>query len=148
MIIILILIGVVTLGLVAFLTINYQKTKQSEPEEEPAAPVSSECCGAHEICEAETLLTLSDKIVYYSDEELDAYRGTASDAYSREAIDEFRDVLLTLQQHEVAGWLKSLQLRRIEIPDDIREEALMLMEEFREQRMENRKAKEQAKDNK
>ena len=92
------------------------------------------CCGAHEVCEAESLLTMTDKIVYYEDEELDRYRGRASSEYEDEEIDEFRDVLLTLKSHEVAGWLVSLGLRGIEPPAAIREEALMIVTDFRESR--------------
>lgn len=132
----LVLIGVVTVALIVFLFRNTKREERQEPEVAPNPNL--ECCGAHEICEAETLLTLKDDIIYYSDEELDAYRGIEPDDYSKEQIDEFRDVLLTLQMHEVTGWLKSLQLRRVEIPTVIREEALMIVEEFRNIRMSNR----------
>lgn len=136
----LVLIGVVTVALIVFLFRNTKREERQEPEVAPNPNL--ECCGAHEICEAETLLTLKDDIIYYSDEELDAYRGIGPDDYSKEQIDEFRDVLLTLQMHEVTGWLKSLQLRRVEIPTVIREEALMIVEEFRNIRMTNRANKE------
>lgn len=92
------------------------------------------CCGAHEVCEAETLLSLSDKVIYYDDEELDRYRGVDPDEYTSEQVDEFREVLLTLQPHEVAGWLRSLNLRQVDPPTDIRDEALMVVSDFREQR--------------
>lgn len=132
----LILIGLVTLALIAFMIFNTKKEEKSEPES--LSNPNLECCGAHEICEAETLLTLKEEIIYYSDEELDRYRGISADDYNKEQIEEFRDVLLTLQMHEVTGWLKSLQLRQIDIPSAIREEALMIVEEFRQIRMNNR----------
>lgn len=132
----LILIGLVTLALIAFMIFNTKKEEKSEPES--LSNPNLECCGAHEICEAETLLTLKEEIIYYSDEELDRYRGISADDYSKEQIEEFRDVLLTLQMHEVTGWLKSLQLRQIDIPSAIREEAFMIVEEFRQIRMNNR----------
>lgn len=132
----LILIGLVTLALIAFMIFNTKKEEKSEPES--ISNPNLECCGAHEICEAETLLTLKEEIIYYSDEELDRYRGISADDYNKEQIEEFRDVLLTLQMHEVTGWLKSLQLRQIDIPSAIREEAFMIVEEFRQIRMNNR----------
>ncbi len=111
-------------------------------EEDPTLPrvvdKNIECCGEHDVCEAETLLTLTEEIIYYSDEELDAYRGRHEDEYTDDEIEEFRDVLLTLQQHEVSGWLKSLNLRNIEMPFQVKEEALMMVEEFRWARRENR----------
>lgn len=97
------------------------------------APAAT-CCGAHEVCEAETLLTLTDEVIYYDDEELDGYRGTAADDYTDAQIDEFREVLLTLQPHEVAGWLRSLGLRGIEPPAEIRDEGLTIVGEFRDER--------------
>lgn len=134
---IIILIGVVTVAMVVFI-LKVNKANPT-PEAEPKAEARSHvppvtCCGAHEVCEAETLLALSDKIIYYDDEELDRFRGTPEDAYADEAIDEFREVLLTLQTHEVAGWLRSLALRKIELPSEIKEEALMIVSEFRDER--------------
>lgn len=105
---------------------------ESEGRQSHVPPVT--CCGAHEVCEAETLLALSDKVIYYDDEELDRFRGVGPDDYDDAQIDEFREVLLTLQTHEVAGWLRSLALRKVEPPTEIREEALMVVAEFREER--------------
>lgn len=136
----LLLIGVATIGLIVFMICHTKKEEKQETESIPNPNL--ECCGAHEICEAETLLTLKEEIIYYSDEELDRFQGVESEAYDKKEIEEFRDVLLTLQMHEVTGWLKSLQLRRIEIPTTIREEALMIVEEFRQIRMNNRANKE------
>ncbi|MDO4462216.1 MAG: phospholipase [Bacteroidia bacterium] len=116
-------------------------THEEDPSLPKAVDKNIECCGEHDVCEAETLLTLTDDIIYYSDEELDAYRGREEDQYTDSEIEEFRDVLLTLQPHEVSGWLKSIQLRRIEMPYQVKEEALMMVEEFRWARRENRNNK-------
>lgn len=136
---IIILIGVVTVALIFFIVRVNRTTGNKEANDETAAEARTHvppvtCCGAHEVCEAETLLAMSDKIIYYDDEELDAYRGLGPDDYSDEQIDEFREILLTLQTHEVAGWLRSLNLRKIELPSEIRDEALMIVSDFREER--------------
>lgn len=104
-----------------------------EPEEDaPAAEEEEECCGMHVTCERDSLLAaVSAEIEYYDDEELDAYRGTAPDDYSEEAIEEFRNVLLTLLPDDIAGWARSLQLRGIELPAEVREELLMIVAEAR-----------------
>ncbi len=141
MTLLLIAILAVTAALIVVLVVSHRNNAASQPSADAqAAPVDRnvECCGAHEVCEAETLLAMRTDIVYYSDEELDAYRGTPPDGYSDAAIEEFRDVLLTLQMHEVTGWLKSLQLRGIEVPYPVRDEALMIVEEFRDIRMKHR----------
>ncbi|MBQ3636699.1 MAG: phospholipase [Bacteroidales bacterium] len=109
-----------------------------EPEQQPrhqrTDPPPAQCCGAHEVCEAETLLSTTTDIVYYSDEEIDRFAGMAPDDYSSAEVDELRDILLTLRDYEVAGWLRSLNLRHINLPDIIREEALMLVSEYRQKR--------------
>lgn len=132
--------GVIVIALIIILV------KWSRPEEAESADDTKEsdngrahippatCCGAHEVCEAETLLTLTDKIIYYDDEELDRFRGMEADDYDDTQTDEFREVLLTLQPHEVAGWLRSLNLRRVEPPAEVRDEALMVVSEFRDER--------------
>jgi hypothetical protein len=108
------------------------KTKGKEGIEEKAREIPDDCCGAHEVCETDSLLSSSDKLDYYEDEELDRYKGTSPQAYSDEAIEEFRDVLYTLKEREVASWIKSMQLRNVNLPEIIREEALMIVGERRE----------------
>ncbi len=140
---ILIIIGVITVALVVYLVRARKAAAEAEKEAEDSSEADNSgrahvppvtCCGAHEVCEAESLLALSDKVIYYDDEELDQYRGTQPDDYTDDQIDEFREILLTLQTHEVAGWLRSLSLRKIEPPSEIRDEALMIVSEFRDER--------------
>jgi len=103
------------------------------PADEPVVnPVDMECCGQHEICEKESLLAaLSKQIEYYNDEELDRFRGRASDAFSPDETDEFREILYTMRDDEVAGWVRSLQLRGIELPDGVKDEVVMIVNERR-----------------
>lgn len=90
------------------------------------------CCGMHITCERDSLLAgISEKIEYFDDEELDAYAGRSPESYTPEEADEFRDVLLTLLPADIAPWARSLQLRGIELPADVREELLMIVAEAR-----------------
>lgn len=94
--------------------------------------VDAECCGQHEMCEKESLLAaVSKKIEYYDDEELDEYRGISSSDYSNEQIDQFRDIFYTMQEVEVAGWVRSLQLRGVDLPDEIKDEVFLVVGERR-----------------
>ena len=125
-ILIVILIGVALFGLVAgyFYNRNIQKKiDRGELEEAPpVVTVDSECCGQHQICEKESLLAaVSKQIEYYDDEELDRFKGRPSDGYSEEEIEEFRDILYSMQEVDVAGWSRSLQLRGIELPDELKD---------------------------
>lgn len=91
-----------------------------------------ECCGMHITCEHDSLLAaVSPEIEYYDDEGLDAYQGIAPDEYSEEAIEEFRNILLTLLPHDIAGWARSLQLRNIQLPTEVKEELLLIVSEAR-----------------
>ncbi len=93
---------------------------------------SGECCGMHMTCEKDSLLAaVSEKPEYYEDEELDRFAGKGADAYAPEEIEEFRDVLLTLRPDEIAPWARSLQLRGITLPAEVREELLMIVAEAR-----------------
>lgn len=92
----------------------------------------SECCGAHEICEKESLLSaVSKEIVYYDDEELDRFAGRNSDTYTDEEVAEFGEVFYTLQETDVAGWVRSLQLRNIVVPDALKDEIILIVGERR-----------------
>ncbi len=89
-----------------------------------------ECCGMHEVCEKQALLDAASKqIEYYDDEELDAYRGKPSDAYTDAETEEFRYVFYTMRDDEVSGWTRSLQLRGVELPDQLKDEVLMILGE-------------------
>ena len=98
-----------------------------EPQE-----LTEECCGQHETCEKDCLLAAVSKgIEYYNDEELDRFKGLEGDAYSEEEVEEFREVLYTLQETEVAGWIRSLQLRNVNLPDALKDEAFLIVGERR-----------------
>lgn len=135
-ILILILIGVAIFGLTAgyFYNRNIQKKiERGELEEAPeVVDVDSECCGQHQICEKESLLAaVSKQIEYYDDEELDRFRGRPSNQYEEEEIEEFRDILYSMKDDEVAGWSRSLQLRGVELPDELKDELFLIVGERR-----------------
>ena len=94
--------------------------------------VDAECCGQHSTCEKDSLLAAVSKgIEYYDDEELDRFRGRPADTYNQEECDEFRDILYTTKDDEVAGWVRSLQLRNIELPDALKDEVFLIIGERR-----------------
>ena len=100
-------------------------------------PVSTEapeiCCGQHLICEKTSLSISDDEIIYYDDEELDRFAGRDPESYTVGERDEFRDILLTLLPQDVAGWARSITLRKIELPQDVKDELLLLISESRYQ---------------
>jgi hypothetical protein len=132
---------IVVVGLLAWLLdkIFYRRLMVKEggscDEEATAAEEEeTECCGMHAVCEKDLLSPVSDEYEYYHDEELDAYRGRGAESYTDEEVEQFRDVLLTLRPDDVAGWSRSMQLRGIELPTEVREELLMIVGEQRDKR--------------
>jgi hypothetical protein len=134
------IVGLLILGMVAFVAGFFREKKlkrqlaNGEIEELPNIQQvqDMECCGQHETCEKESLLAaVSKQIEYYNDEELDGFRGRKSDDYSPDEIDEFREILYTMRDDEVAGWVRSLQLRAVELPDELKDEVYMIVGERR-----------------
>lgn len=91
----------------------------------------SECCGRHAVCEKTSLSPLTDETIYYDDHELDRFRGREAESYSENETEEFRDILMSLLPDDVAGWSRSLQVRGVALPVDVRDEVLMIVSELR-----------------
>ena len=91
-----ILIGIVVFFAVALTLSNRIQTKKGNTQErETPQPVikldftsDSLCCGAHEICEDDTLIAAFDEdLEYFDDEELDRYKfRDASDYSDRKSV--------------------------------------------------------------
>lgn len=134
-----IVISLFVLGIIAavfgyFRNRKFQRMlERGEITEIPEAKeIPDVCCGQHETCERDSLLAaVSKQVEYYNDEELDRFQGLEADAYQADAVEEFSEVLYTLRDIEVAGWLRSLQLRGINLPDALKDEAFLIVGERR-----------------
>ena len=127
--------ALLVLGIAAYALGNLNRKKQGDtPTEEdaPAPRTDMECCGQHAVCERDSLLAgVSRKIEYYDDEELDAWKGIEPDSYTPEQIELFREIFYTLRPEDVPGWVRSLQLRQIAVPESLRDEILLVVNEQR-----------------
>lgn len=142
MLVIIVVISLVVLGLIAGLA-GWLRNKKLEKQLEAGEitelpkvnPYDMECCGQHETCEKDSLLAaISKEVEYFNDEELDRFRGKGGDEYTEEECEEFRDVLYTMRSDEVAGWVRSLQLRYVNLPDDVKDEVFLIVGENRASR--------------
>lgn len=139
--ILIILCALALLGLIAALVSYLQARHRAqriargeyvEPEQERPLP-SGGCCGNHLTCEKDSLLAaVSKEIEYFEDEELDRFKGLSAGDYTEEDVEEFRDVLLSLDIEEVPSWVRSLQLRGIDFPETLRPELYLLVGENRD----------------
>ena len=130
-----ILIALSLICLVLVLVLRFSGQRDTETVSADAALRPDGCCGAHEVCEKESLLAAVSKgqIDYYEDEELDAFRGRPADQYSEAETESARDELYTMRSEEVAGWVRSLALRGVELPDGLKDEVVMIVSERRGQ---------------
>lgn len=131
MFVLIFILAIAALGAVAAFT-HWYWGKLHPEEPETVNPVDMECCGQHEVCEKDSLLAaISKQIEYYDDEELDRFQGKEGDEYTEEEADEFRNILYTMRSEEVAGWVRSLQLRQVNLPDDVKDEVFLIVGERR-----------------
>jgi len=124
-------LGILLIIIIAFFV--SKRNKDTSDDQTSGKELASDCCGAHDVCESESLLNSSAEILYYDDEELDRFINAGQNSFSDEFIEEFREILYSLKEYEVSAWLKSLQLRRVTLPEIVKEEALMIVAERRYQ---------------
>ena len=121
------LLSLVVLGLFcAFL--GYRSHKRGESEEIVVGEGDcTRCTPDNVMCEQECMLkAATEPVEYFDDEELDVYKGRASNSYNEEETAQFAEVLETLQPEEVKSWNRSLILRGINMPDGIKDEYISL----------------------
>ncbi len=129
---IVILVGIfVILLIIGVVGTELRERRRAAGHLEPVHDVDANCCGQHLVCERETLLNSSDEIIYYDDENLDCYAHRSAESYTAAETADFEEVFNTLRDIDVAGWCRSLQLRGIELPYPVRDEALLIVREQR-----------------
>lgn len=115
---------ILLLMLAAFFFLRkYGKVGQAVEEHHDHGDSEGGCCGRHANCEKGH----GGEGLYFDDEELDRFKGVSPREYSEDDIEEFRHVLYTMKEDEVDTWVQCLQTRGIELPEDVREEVLMIL---------------------
>ena len=82
------------------------------------------CCGKHTNCAK----GYDNSNLYFDDEELDRFKGVKQEEYTVSEIEEFRQILQTMKEEEIDTWVHCLQTRGIELPDEIKEEVLLILQ--------------------
>ena len=123
------ILSIIILGIIVAVT-----SKLSQKHGEQDVPITivetcSTCNGTNDKCEQDCMMEAATKdIVYYDDEELDSFSGRSSDSYTDEEVELFSDVLYTMRHEEIADWCRSLTLRGISLPNQLKDEVFMLKE--------------------
>ncbi|MCR4664500.1 MAG: phospholipase [Paludibacteraceae bacterium] len=121
----------ISLALVILILTELRERHRKNDNHATRDTTDNSCCGQHLVCERDKLLMPLDKPDYYDDEELDAYADIAPENLTTEQSDAIRDVFHSLREEDVTGWVRSMQMRHIALPPDIREEALLIVREQR-----------------
>jgi hypothetical protein len=134
-------IGIIVFFVLALAITNYIQRKRGNTQTREVPPPSidlceSGCCGANEVCEKKSLMAaFMEKPEYFDDEELDRYARRDSAQYAPQEVDEFREVFYSLLDDEKPRWIRSLQMRDISLPDQLKDEVLLFVNELRAQKM-------------
>lgn len=126
-----VLLGLLVAGAAVLGLLTYFNRKKSNEEIDIKIEMDEDCCGAHTVCDRDTLLNSDTEIVYYDDEELDVLALKNPNELSAEQAKQLADVFYSLRESDVAGWLRSLQLRKICLPQSLKDEALLIVSERR-----------------
>lgn len=123
------IIGLIALGII---TAGFALLHNKQGDDDVIiknADTCATCDGVNTKCEQECMMEAATKeIEYFDDEELDAFSRRPSDGYSDEEAEQFREVMYTMKQSEVKEWTRSLTLRGINLPDQVKDEVFLLME--------------------
>lgn len=122
--------ALIVLALFAAITTLFTKKKEGEPDVVmPTSGDCSSCDGTDDKCEQVCMMEAATReIEYYDDEELDRFRGRQSNQYTDEEAEEFANILYTMQTQEAKGWNRSLILREINVPNQIKDELITMIE--------------------
>ncbi|HHT29848.1 MULTISPECIES: hypothetical protein [Petrimonas] len=141
-----ILLGIILFFVIALYLSNRIQRRKGNVQERETLPPSidartkeekeSGCCGMHEVCEKDSLIAaFREEPEYFDDEELDRFRLRDSGSYSDSEVEEFREVFYTIVDEEKPRWVRSLQLRGIAVPDQIKDEIVLVVNDLREAKM-------------
>ena len=122
--------ALIVLALFAAITTLFTKKKEGEPDVVmPTSGDCSSCDGTDDKCEQVCMMEAATReIESYDDEELDRFRGRLSNQYTDEEAEEFANILYTMQPQEAKGWNRSLILREINVPNQIKDELITMIE--------------------
>lgn len=122
--------ALIVLALFAAITTLFTKKKEGEPDVVmPTSGDCSSCDGTDDKCEQVCMMEAATRVIeYYDDEELDRFRGRQSNQYTDEEAEEFANILYTMQPQEAKGWNRSLILREINVPNQIKDELITMIE--------------------
>ena len=128
-VVVVLLLSLLVLGVLAAVWSRVSSSGDDDTDAIVTRPTCATCNGEDTRCEQECMMEAATREVeYYDDEELDRFKGRPSDCFTDDEAELFREVLMTMPQSDVKGWNRSLILRGINVPDQIKDELLLMID--------------------
>lgn len=124
------ILAIVGMGVIVGASTLISRHNSTEPDVvAPAAGDCATCSGINDDCEQTCMMEAATKEVeYYDDEELDRFKGKESGEYTDDEAEEFSEVLYTMRPDEAKDWNRSLILRGINVPNQIKDDLITMIE--------------------
>lgn len=121
-----IILGSILLLIIAgfFILKRFNRNKPAVDDHHDHGTEDGVCCGKHTNCAK----GYDNSNLYFDDEELDRFKGAKAEEYSEDDAEEFRNILYTMRTEEIDTWIHCLQTRGIEIPKEVKEEILLMLQ--------------------
>lgn len=107
-----------------FILKRFNRNKPAVDDHHDHGTEDGVCCGKHTNCAK----GYDNSNLYFDDEELDRFKGVKAEEYSEDDAEEFRNILYTMRTEEIDTWVHCLQTRGIEIPKEVKEEILLMLQ--------------------
>ena len=128
-VVVVLLLSLLVLGVLAAVWSRVSSSGDDDTDAIVTRPTCATCNGEDTRCEQECMMEAATREVeYYDDEELDRFKGRPSDCFTDDEAELFREVLLSMPQSDAKGWNRSLILRGINVPDQIKDELLLMID--------------------
>ena len=128
-VVVVLLLSLLVLGVLAAVWSRVSSSGDDDTDAIVTRTTCDTCNGEDTRCEQECMMEAATREVeYYDDEELDRFKGRPSDCYTDDEAELFREVLLSMPQSDAKGWNRSLILRGINVPDQIKDELLLMID--------------------
>ena len=128
-VVVVLLLSLLVLGVLAAVWSRVSSSGDDDTDAIVTRTTCDTCNGDDTRCEQECMMEAATREVeYYDDEELDRFKGRPSDCFTDDEAELFREVLMTMPQSDAKGWNRSLILRGINVPDQIKDELLLMID--------------------
>ena len=128
-VVVVLLLSLLVLGVLAAVWSRVSSSGDDDTDAIVTRTTCDTCNGEDTRCEQECMMEAATREVeYYDDEELDRFKGRPSDCYTDDEAELFREVLFSMPQSDAKGWNRSLILRGINVPDQIKDELLLMID--------------------